>query len=127
MAGHRKFSELQAALPAERRARNQAAADAVLAETTLAGLRQVQGVTQVDLAERFPTTQSEVSKIENRGDVLISTLRRYVAALDGRLEIVAHLANGSVRITQFYEADDMVDPQPSPRMAAATRRKRAVG
>jgi transcriptional regulator with XRE-family HTH domain len=127
MAGHRKFSELQAALPAERRVRNHAAADAVLAEMTLAELRQLQGVTQIDLAERFPTTQSEVSKIENRGDVLVSTLRRYVAALDGRLEIVAHLADGSVQITQFYEADDAVDPQPSPRTAAPTRRRRAVG
>jgi transcriptional regulator with XRE-family HTH domain len=127
MAGHRKFSELQAALPAERRARNQAAADAVLAEVTLAELRQLQGVTQVDLAGRFPTTQSEVSKIENREDVLVSTLRRYVAALDGRLEIVAHFADGRVRITQFYEADDTVDTPPSSRARADTRRHRAVG
>jgi transcriptional regulator with XRE-family HTH domain len=127
MAGHRKFSELQAALPAERRARNQAAAEAVLAEMTLAELRQLQGVTQVDLAERFPTTQSEVSKIEKRDDVLVRTLRRYVAALDGRLEIVAHFADGAVRITQFYEADDTADPPLSPRATAAGRRQRAVG
>jgi transcriptional regulator with XRE-family HTH domain len=127
MAGHRKFSELQTALPAERRARNQAAADAVLAETTLAELRQLQGVTQVDLAERFPTTQSEVSKIENRGDVLVSTLRRYVAALDGRLEIVAHFGDERVRITQFYEADDTVDEHPTSRATSPTRRQRLVG
>ena len=127
MAGHRKFSELQAGLPAERRARNQAAADAVLAEMTLAELRQLQGVTQVDLAERFPTTQSEVSKIEKRDDVLVSTLRRYVAALDGRLEIVAHFGDERVRITQFYDADDAVDPQPPSRAAAVTRRQRAIG
>lgn len=125
MAGHRKFSELQATLSPEQRARAQAAADAILVELTLAELRQTRGMTQIDLAERLPTTQSEISKIENRGDVLVSTLRRYIEALDGRLEIVAHFPDGGVRVTQFYEADDAESEKTTPRSAPTVRRRRA--
>ncbi len=39
-------------------------------------------------------TQSEVSRIEGRADALVSTLRRYIEAIGGKLEIVAAFPKG---------------------------------
>lgn len=103
MAGHRKFSELRARMSAERQERNRAATQAMLAEMPLAELRQARQMTQVTLAELLETSQPEVSKIERRTDVYVSTLRRYVEAMGGKLEIVARFPDGTVRINQFHD------------------------
>ena len=54
---------------------------------TLSKLRRRVGLTQVELAARLGMSQSDLSKLEKRTDVRLSTLRRYVEALDGRLRI----------------------------------------
>jgi hypothetical protein len=48
--------------------------------------------------------QGEVSKIEHRSDVCVSTLAEYIEALGGRLEIRAVFKDREVRITQFEES-----------------------
>lgn len=55
---------------------------------TLSVLRRRVGLTQVELAARLAMSQSDLSKLEKRTDVRLSTLRRYVEALGGRLRIV---------------------------------------
>ena len=60
-----------------------------LLEMDLRALREAAGLTQEELAQRVAITQSELSKLERREDHRISTVRRYVAALGGELEIVA--------------------------------------
>lgn len=55
----------------------------------LAQLRQSRDVTQVQLAETLGISQGNVSRLEARSDVYLSTLRSYVEALGGRLEIAA--------------------------------------
>lgn len=68
--------------------------DEALAEVRahrLADVRQQHGLTQNDLADRLHITQTAVSKIE-RGDLTrseLSTIRKYVEALGGKLEIIA--------------------------------------
>jgi transcriptional regulator with XRE-family HTH domain len=52
-------------------------------------LRAERGVTQVELAERLGRSQGNVSAFERRDDVYLSSLREYVEALGGRLEIEA--------------------------------------
>lgn len=47
--------------------------------------------------------QGEVSKIEHRTDIYLSTLAGYVEALGGKLEIRAVFPNREMRITQFEE------------------------
>ncbi len=64
----------------------------------LRSLRAAIGKTQVDVSEATGIAQSEVSRIEGRDDALVSTLRRYVEALGGKLEIVAAFPLGH-RIT----------------------------
>ncbi len=55
----------------------------------LAQLRQSRQITQVQLAETLGISQGNVSRLETRGDVYLSTLRSYVEALGGHLEIAA--------------------------------------
>jgi DNA-binding Xre family transcriptional regulator len=55
---------------------------------TLYALRRSLGLTQVELARRLAMSQSDLSKLERRSDVRISTLGRYAEALGGRLRIV---------------------------------------
>jgi hypothetical protein len=106
MAGHRKFSELRARMAPERRARNAAETARLLAEMPLGELRQARDMTQTTLAELLETSQGEVSKIEKRADMYVSTLRRYIEAMGGQLEIVARFPEGAVRINQFQDLAD---------------------
>ena len=57
----------------------------------LADLRRQAGFTQVDLAYRMDMSQSDLSKLEHRSDVRLSTLRRYATALGGRLRVLFEL------------------------------------
>ncbi len=77
-----------------RRAREQ------VEELTLQELRRELSMTQVDVARTADMTQSELSRVESRGDHRISTLRRYVHALGGELEVVALFGGRRVKLTE---------------------------
>lgn len=71
-------------------ARCRARAEApVTAGVTLAQLRQRRGLTQAEVSVRMRISQSDVSKIERRHDVKLSTLRDYLAAVDADIRVVA--------------------------------------
>lgn len=70
----------------------------------LAELRRTCRKTQVALAQSLSVNQGEISKIEHRTDVYLSTLTAYVEALGGRLEVRAVFRNRNVRISQYEEA-----------------------
>jgi hypothetical protein len=57
--------------------------------TNLRGLRESAGKTQGEIARRTAMSQPQLSRLESRKDHLISTLRRYVRALGGEIEVVA--------------------------------------
>ncbi len=71
-----------------------------LLEMDLRALREAAGLTQEELAQRVAITQSQLSKLERREDFRLSTLRRYVAALGGQLEIVAVVDGKRIRLSQ---------------------------
>lgn len=56
---------------------------------TLAEVRKARAVTQTDLARVLQVQQSSVSRLEHEDDPHLSTLREYVEALGGRLEVAA--------------------------------------
>jgi hypothetical protein len=87
-----KLGELSRARVAER-------ASAELEELTLRGLRQDLARTQADMGEALEMNQSQLSRVENRSDHLTSTLRRYVEALGGELEITALIGGRRIKIT----------------------------
>ncbi len=97
----RKFSELQARMAPERRAAAKARAREMMAEMLLAEIRRQTGLTQEELAASLGIKQPTLSKLESQSDMQISTLRRLIEALGGRLELIAHLPDADVRITQF--------------------------
>ena len=77
--------------------------DRMLAETRALRLREVreqQGLTQVELAERMHVTQPSVSALE-RGDLDkagLATIKAYVEALGGKVEMVADFGDHRVVI-----------------------------
>jgi predicted transcriptional regulator len=79
--------------------RARARADEEARELTLKELRQDLDVTQAQLAEAADMTQSEMSRLEGRADHRISTLRRYVEALGGEIEITALIGGRRVKLT----------------------------
>jgi hypothetical protein len=56
---------------------------------TLRALRESVGRTQGDVARRVSMTQPQLSRVEGRRDHLTSTLRKYVQALGGKIEVAA--------------------------------------
>jgi len=99
----RHFRELLEAMPAERRRKIERRFQKSMAAMPLDQLRKAQQMTQLQLAEILGVNQGEVSKIEHRSDICISTLADYIEAMGGRLEIRAVFKDREVRITQFEE------------------------
>ncbi len=99
----RKFRELVKAMPT---ARQQTVAGRIresLASMPLEEVRKARQMTQAKLADALGVNQGEVSKIEHRTDIYLSTLADYVEALGGKLEIRAVFPDREMRITQFEE------------------------
>ena len=99
----RHFRELLEAMPAERRRKIERRFQKSMAAMPLDQSRKAQQMTQLQLAEILGVNQGEVSKIEHRSDICISTLADYIEAMGGRLEIRAVFKDREVRITQFEE------------------------
>lgn len=99
----RKFRDLLQEMPAARRRKIANRVRRTLASMPLDELRRARQMTQVRLAEALGVNQGEVSKIEHRTDIYLSTLAEYVEALGGRLEIRAVFPDREMRITQFEQ------------------------
>jgi hypothetical protein len=93
--------EVLGKLPAARRARIRARAKELIAqELGLQELRKSRHFTQEQVAERLGGRQVYVSRLERRGDMKLSTLRDYVKALGGDLQLVVTFPDGNVRLRQ---------------------------
>jgi predicted transcriptional regulator len=86
-------------------------AELIAEEATLRQLREARERSQVEMAEKLHIKQAAVSKLERRTDMYLSTLRSYIEAMGGQLEIVARFPNQAVRITQFEALDPEQRPQ----------------
>ena len=75
----------------------------MILDMPLQELRQAKNLSQERLAAMLDTKQANISRIEKRTDMYISTLRSYVQAMGGELQITAHFPEGNVRINQFQE------------------------
>jgi transcriptional regulator with XRE-family HTH domain len=84
-----KFSEIRGEVTPERRARLDTIKAAMIDAERLAAVRARRGMTQVELAAALGRSQGQVSQIERRDDLYLSTLRAYVEALGGTLEVAA--------------------------------------
>jgi DNA-binding XRE family transcriptional regulator len=103
MARH-PYKNLRDKMTSQHRAQAAAEARQMMAEMLLAEIRKSAGLTQEDVAATLGIQQPSLSKLENQDDMQVSTLRRLIEALGGRLEIIAHMPRGDIRIGQFKEA-----------------------
>jgi transcriptional regulator with XRE-family HTH domain len=101
MTGHRKFADLVAEMPPERRARIKLLTEEMRREMDLAQLRTARQLSQAALGEILHVEQPAVAKLEKRTDMYVSTLRRFIQAMGGELEITARFADHAVRIKNF--------------------------
>jgi len=86
----KKLEQLMAELPQARRTAIEARAGEL---ATLKDLRQAAQQTQQDMAAALGVGQDTISRLEKRSDMLLSTMRRYVEAMGGSLELVAQFPN----------------------------------
>ena len=89
----------QGRLSAPAAARVKARVEEEVRTLTLKALRNELAVTQAALAGSAEMTQSELSRLESRADHRVSSLRRYVEALGGELEITAIIGGRRVKLT----------------------------
>lgn len=68
---------------------------------TLYQLRQARSLTQVNLAKVLNVNQGAVSRMEKRTDMYVSTLRNFIQAMGGQLQVKAIFPEGEVEIDQF--------------------------
>ncbi len=102
----KSFKTLERKMSTAARARSDAKAKRLIAEMPLQELRNARKLTQEKLAESLNVNQAAVSKLERRADMYVSTLREFVRAMGGELEITARFPEGTVRINQFEESEE---------------------
>jgi len=77
-------------LPKERQKRIKKHSKELVEEyMALQEIRKARELTQKDVAKKLKISQDGVSRLEQRTDVMLSTLRKYVEAMGGRLNLVA--------------------------------------
>lgn len=94
-------------LPASRRKKIERMAEALIAEEmTMRELRKARNMTQIQMAKALGVKQEQISRIEKRTDLHLSTLRRSVEALGGKLVLTAKFPDGPpVHLKGFSELD----------------------
>ena len=97
--------------PAQRRKVETRAAELIAEEMTLRELRRARKLTQVKMARKLGVTQDSVSRLEKRSDLLLSTLRKTVAAMGGNLSLVAEFPDRAPVVLSGIAEDD---PRPKP-------------
>jgi transcriptional regulator len=99
----KSFNLLRKKMSSEAQKAAEAKTQEMLKEMPLQELRQAHQLSQESLAKILSTKQANVSRMERRTDMYISTLRSYIEAMGGTLEIIAKFPDGEVHINQFED------------------------
>lgn len=97
------FKILRDKMSPEARERSNELFEELQREFRLNELRNALGVSQEELAQLMKKKQAAISRFERRSDMHISTLREFITALGGRLQVIATFPEGSYHINQFEE------------------------
>lgn len=126
----RKLDDVIAGLPEERRERVEARFQELKQEVEgLGELRRLAGKAQADIASALRIKQPSVSKMEKQADMYLSTLRSYVEAMGGQLDLVVRLpSRPPLRIQHLGDvsAEPPASTKRPVRAAADKRRTRKV-
>ena len=80
--------------PTRRRKVEDRAAELLAEEMSLRELRKARRLTQAHLASELGISQDGISRLEQRSDLLLSTLRKTVEAMGGSLSLIARFPDG---------------------------------
>lgn len=104
MAGRHSFAELRSKMSPEAQAAEKTEARRLAVEMSLADVRRAMKLSQEEIAQVLHVQQAAVTKMERRADMYVSTVRRFIEAMGGRLEIVAQFQGQQpVKITNFSD------------------------
>lgn len=107
MTGRHSFAELRAKMAPKARAKAEVEALRLAAEMDLAEVRRALRLSQDEIAQVLHVGQASVAKIEKRADMYVSTLRRFIEAMGGELDIVARFpGKHSVKIRNFADLSE---------------------
>jgi transcriptional regulator with XRE-family HTH domain len=101
----RKWTEIRKTLTPEKEERIKRRVQEELVRLPLYELREARKLTQTNLAKVLDVNQAAISKLEKRTDMYLSTLRSYVEAMGGTLELRAVFADREVIIEQLREPE----------------------
>lgn len=103
MAGRQSFATLRARMAPAAQAAAEAEAMRLGEQMDLAEVRRALKLSQDEIAQVLQVGQGSVAKIEKRTDMYVSTLRRFIEAMGGELEIVARFPDHAVQIRNFAD------------------------
>ena len=106
MAGRHSFAELRTRMSPEAQAKGVAEAQRLGEEMDLAEVRRALKLSQEEIGQTLQIKQGSVAKIEKRADMYVSTLRRFIEAMGGELEIVARFPDHAVKIKNFADLNE---------------------
>jgi hypothetical protein len=120
--------EVMGSLSPERQARIKArGAELIAEEVALRDLRRAKHVTQEQVAERLGGRQVYVSRLEKRADMKLSTLRDYVRAIGGDLQLMVTFPEGKmVRIKDIGDASPRRQPSAGKKISTRLRDRRTA-
>ncbi len=101
----RNFKDLQKKMSPQRRTRVEERVQQAIKQMALDELRSAREFTQAELSQVLKVDQGSISKLERRTDMYIGTLRRYIEAMGGSLQIRAVFPDGEVEINQFQDVE----------------------
>jgi transcriptional regulator with XRE-family HTH domain len=96
-----KWRDIRKTLSPEAEERIRQSIAEAAAVMTLYQLREARSLTQVNLAKILNVNQGAVSRMEKRTDMYVSTLRNFIQAMGGQLQVKAVFPEGEVEIDQF--------------------------
>ncbi len=106
----KKIDEVIGRLPKKRQKRIEKRSQELVQEyMALQEIRKAMALTQKDMAGKLKISQDGVSRLERRSDMLLSTLRKYIESMGGKLNLVAELPNRPpVEIAGFIEGAETI-------------------
>jgi transcriptional regulator with XRE-family HTH domain len=119
------LEEMIARLPtAEQAAIKKRSAELINKAVTLQQMRKARALTQKKLAKKLGVGQVAISKLESRSDLLLSTLRTYIEAMGGTLDLIVRFPNGQpVKLVTIGVEDEDPIPKTAPKKAKSVKRK----
>jgi hypothetical protein len=110
MAGRHSFATLRARMTPEAQIAAETEAVRLGEEMGLGEVWRALKLSQDEIAQTLQIGQGSVAKIEKRTDMYVSTLRRFIQAMGGELEIVARFPDHAVTITNFVDLAEREGP-----------------